>query len=168
MVRADAVRWPRVFQRFALTQVAGLGFAAAPGTEDLHLADVTLPMPCHPYWPRDCDARDRVIKLHLCTGGGNGRDRLQTYQTQRASAPNPASDHMRIAAHSSRASATKIAVISAPMILAITVPSSVRAGRQRGCQKPVASKFAVLRVTHDCPRCPRRATCPVSGKTARP
>ena len=125
MVRADAVRWPRVFQRFALTQVAGLGFAAAPGTEDLHLADVTLPMPCHPYWPRDCDARDRVTKLHLCTGGGNGRDRLQTYQTQRASAPNPASDHMRIAAHSSRASATKIAVISAPMILAIAVPSSV-------------------------------------------
>ena len=50
MVRADAVRWPRVFQRFALTQVAGLGFAAAPGTEDLHLADAPLPMPCHPYF----------------------------------------------------------------------------------------------------------------------
>src|SRR5438093_375351 len=41
------------------------------------------------------------------------------------SAPDPASDHIRIATHSSRASATKIAVISAPMILAIAVPSLV-------------------------------------------
>jgi hypothetical protein len=32
---------------------------------------------------------------------------------------------MRIATHSSRAAATKIAVISAPMILTIAVPSSV-------------------------------------------
>jgi len=40
-------------------------------------------------------------------------------------APNPASDHMRVATHSSRATATKIPVISAPMIFAIAVPSSV-------------------------------------------
>ena len=39
--------------------------------------------------------------------------------------PNLASDHLRIATHSSSAAATKIAAISAPMILAIAVPSSV-------------------------------------------
>ena len=39
-------------------------------------------------------------------------------------APKPASDHMRIVTHSSRATATKIPVISAPMIFAIAVPSS--------------------------------------------
>ena len=36
-----------------------------------------------------------------------------------------ASDHMRIVTQPSRASATKMVVISAPMILAIAVPSSV-------------------------------------------
>ena len=69
---------------------------------------------------------------HPSTGHGvSVRPRL--YRTQRTSAPNPASDHMRVATHSSRATATKIAAISAPMILAIAVPSSVsliRAGTQ--------------------------------------
>ena len=51
--------------------------------------------------------------------------RPRLYRTPRTSAPNPARDHIRIATHSSRAAATKIAVISAPMILTIAVPSSV-------------------------------------------
>ena len=53
------------------------------------------------------------------------RIRPRLYRTPRTSAPNPASDHMRIATHSSSAAATKIAVISAPMILTIAVPSSI-------------------------------------------
>jgi hypothetical protein len=36
VARANAVRHPRVFQRFALTEIAGLSLTEAPRTNDLH------------------------------------------------------------------------------------------------------------------------------------
>ena len=36
MDRANAVRHPRVFQRFSLTEIAGLALTEAPRTNDLH------------------------------------------------------------------------------------------------------------------------------------
>jgi len=47
VARADAVCRRRIFQWFALSQVGGLAVAVAPGTQDLHLDDATVPTPCH-------------------------------------------------------------------------------------------------------------------------
>ena len=75
---------------------------------------------------------DSLAQFHLARLGqvGTAESDIRSvhvcgYRTRRTSAPNPASDHIRIATHSSSAAATKIAVISAPMILTIAVPSSV-------------------------------------------
>ena len=43
VARADAVCRRRIFQWFALSQVGGLAVAVAPGTQDLHLDDATVP-----------------------------------------------------------------------------------------------------------------------------
>src|SRR5207253_5826123 len=43
VARADAMCQPRIFQWFAV----GLAVAVAPGAQDLHLDEATLPTPCH-------------------------------------------------------------------------------------------------------------------------
>src|SRR5439155_1397683 len=76
--RADAMCQPRIFQWFAVTQVGGLAVAVAPGTQDLHLDEATLPTPCHRAvraWGRGGEAF-RAPDLHnLCLGCGSAAQR---------------------------------------------------------------------------------------------
>src|SRR6267142_2721628 len=51
--RADTVRRHRIIQRFAVTQVAGLSFKAAPRADDVHLGDETSAKTMPPIIPDD-------------------------------------------------------------------------------------------------------------------
>ena len=54
MARANAVSHPRVFQRFALTKIAGLSLTEAPRTNDLHRWKCNVAIGV-PYDARDPD-----------------------------------------------------------------------------------------------------------------
>ena len=53
MARANAVRHPRVFQRFSLTEIAGLALTEAPRTNDLHRwCNAAIGVPSEACWLR--------------------------------------------------------------------------------------------------------------------
>jgi len=77
---------------------------------------------------------------------------------------------MRIVIQPSSASATKMAVISAPMILAIALPSLVLSHSSGYATRMPEADCTQVHGSSSWTRLPahrRRATCPINGKLAR-